>query len=212
MKKTLKIFLIIIILLILSYIIYLYVSNKSKYKFEEGDIRLKHNITNSKSLYEALQNRSSSRDFSNKELTDETIANLLWSANGINREDGRRTAPSAMNQQEIDLYVILPSGGYLYVPEENLLKRINPTNMTDKTGYNAPMSILYVADTYKQNLNWAYVDSGFIGQNIYLFCAINDLVSVFKGTFDKEYFTKALQLPDNKEIIFMQDIGYKKEQ
>lgn len=213
MNKRLKILMMMVLLIIIPLMIYIYVSKKEgKYKIEEGDIKLEKNIINKGSLYEALEKRKSSREFSSKKLSEEMISNLLWSANGINREDGKRTAPSAMNKQEIELYVVLSSGVYLYVEEENLLKRISPENMTYKTGYNAPMSILYVIDKDKQDIKLGYVDSGFIGQNIYLFSALNDLNTVFKGSFDKEYFTKALELPENKEIIFMQDIGYKKEE
>ena len=141
-------------------------------------------------------------------LTEETITNLLWSANGVNSADGKRTAPSARNKQEIELYAILPNGAYLYMPNENILKRVSPINMTDKTGYNAPMTIVFVANTLKQDAEWAYTDIGFIGQNIYLFCAVNGLNTVFKGSFDENYFQEALQLPEHMKILAIQDIGY----
>ena len=80
--------------------------------------------------------------------------------------------------------------------------------MTDKTGYNAPMTIVFVANTLKQDAEWAYTDIGFIGQNIYLFCAVNGLNTVFKGSFDENYFQEALQLPEHMKILAIQDIGY----
>jgi nitroreductase len=208
MNTKIKILVLIFIIIAVGIIAFKYLQNRP-YKLQEGDIQLNQPTSNNNaSLMEAFQKRRSSRAFSSVPLTEETITNLLWSANGVNSADGKRTAPSARNKQEIELYAILPNGAYLYMPNENILKRVSPINMTDKTGYNAPMTIVFVANTLKQDAEWAYTDIGFIGQNIYLFCAVNGLNTVFKGSFDENYFQEALQLPEHMKILAIQDIGY----
>ncbi|MGN0929650.1 MAG: nitroreductase family protein [Alphaproteobacteria bacterium] len=203
-----KLFILLFILIIIAIVILVFINIRHGYKLKKGDIQLETSSYSDASLMDALQNRRSNRKFSTTPLSEETIANLLWSANGVNSKDGRRTAPSAMNKQEMELYVILPTGAYLYMPKENILQMITDENITDKTGYNAPMTIVYVADTTKQERDWAYTDMGFIGQNVYLFCAVNGLNTVFKATFDDEYLREALKLPNHKEILAIQDIGY----
>ena len=89
---------------------------------------------------------------------------------------------------------------------------ITEEDLTDKTGYNAPMTVVYVADTTKQEKEWAYTDMGFIGQNVYLFCAVNGLNTVFKGSFDDDYLRTALKVPEHKQILAIQDVGYPVEE
>lgn len=209
LKKT---FILLFVLIIIAILIFVFIKARYGYKLKKGDIKLETSSYSDASLIDALQNRRSNRTFASTQLSEETIANLLWSANGINSKDGRRTAPSAMNKQEMELYVILPTGAYLYMPKESVLQMITEENLTDKTGYNAPMTIVYVADTTKQERDWAYTDMGFIGQNVYLFCAVNGLNTVFKATFDDEYLRESLKIPSYKQILGTQDIGYPKEE
>lgn len=213
MNTKIKILILLFIFVLIGFITGKYLKSKSVYKLQEGDIQLdKPTSGNDSSLMEALQKRRSNRKFATTPLNEDLITNILWSADGINSPDGKRTAPSAMNKQEIELYAILPNGAFLYMPKENILKRITPLNMTDKTGFNAPMSIVFVADTLKQDAQWAYTDMGFIAQNIYLFSAVNGLNTVFKGSVDSDYFKEALQLSDNMEVIGIQDIGFPPEE
>lgn len=213
MNTKIKILILLFIFVLIGFITGKYLKSKSVYKLQEGDIQLdKPTSGNYSSLMEALQKRRSNRKFATTPLNEDLITNILWSADGINSPDGKRTAPSAMNKQEIELYAILPNGAFLYMPKENILKRITPLNMTDKTGFNAPMSIVFVADTLKQDAQWAYTDMGFIAQNIYLFSAVNGLNTVFKGSVDSDYFKEALQLSDNMEVIGIQDIGFSPEE
>lgn len=213
MNTKIKILILLFIFVLIGFITGKYLKSKSVYKLQEGDIQLdKPTSGNYSSLMEALQKRRSNRKFAPTPLNEDLITNILWSADGINSPDGKRTAPSAMNKQEIELYAILPNGAFLYMPKENILKRITPLNMTDKTGFNAPMSIVFVADTLKQDAQWAYTDMGFIAQNIYLFSAVNGLNTVFKGSVDSDYFKEALQLSDNMEVIGIQDIGFPPEE
>lgn len=213
MNTKIKILILLFVFVLIGFITGKYLKSKSVYKLQEGDIQLdKSTSGNYSSLMEAFQKRRSNRKFAPTPLNEDLITNILWSADGINSPDGKRTAPSAMNKQEIELYTILPNGAFLYMPKENILKRITPLNMTDKTGFNAPMSIVFVVDTLKQDAQWAYTDMGFIAQNIYLFSAVNGLNTVFKGSVDSDYFKEALQLSDNMEVIGIQDIGFPPEE
>ena len=153
-------------------------------------------------LMEALQNRRTDRKFSSKPLPRQILSNLLWAANGINRPDGRRTAPTALNRQELSLYVMIPEGTFRYESAENKLVQIS----TERTG-DAPLMVVFVADTSKQQLRFAQVDSGFIGQNVYLFAASNGLATVFRGSFDKESLTRVLKLDQKHDVLFVQVVG-----
>ncbi|MBD5398622.1 SagB/ThcOx family dehydrogenase [bacterium] len=207
-----KIFVLLFVLIIIAIVIFIFVKARYGYKLKKGDIKLERTTDSEASLMDALQNRRSNRKFSTTPLSNDVIANLLWSANGVNDKDGRRTAPTARNKQEMELYVILPTGAYIYMPKENVLNMITEEDLTSKTGYNAPMTIVYVADTTKQEKEWAYTDMGFIGQNVYLFCAVNGLNTVFKGSFDDNYLREALKVPDHKQILAIQDVGYPVEE
>ena len=145
MNTKIKILILLFIFVLIGFITGKYLKSKSVYKLQEGDIQLdKPTSGNYSSLMEALQKRRSNRKFATTPLNEDLITNILWSADGINSPDGKRTAPSAMNKQEIELYAILPNGAFLYMPKENILKRITPLNMTDKTGFNAPIASLTV--------------------------------------------------------------------
>ncbi len=209
MKKFL---IILFIIVVAAIIVFIFLKARKNYRIKKGDIKLERTTDSEASLMDALQNRRSNRSFSTTPLSNEVIANLLWSANGVNSNDGKRTAPTARNKQEMELYVILPTGAYIYMPEENVLNMITEENLTDKTGYNAPMTVVYVADTTKQEKEWAYTDMGFIGQNVYLFCAVNGLNTVFKGSFDDDYLREALKIPSHKQILAIQDVGYPVEE
>ena len=172
-----------------------------------ADIELpKPETTGGMPLMEALQNRRTDRKFSSKPLPRQILSNLLWAANGINRPDGRRTAPSALNRQELSLYVMIPEGTFRYESAENKLVQIS----TERTG-DAPLMVVFVADTSKQQLRFAQVDSGFIGQNIYLYCASEKLATVFRASFREADYAPLLKLPEMQKMLYVQAVGYPAE-
>lgn len=163
-------------------------------------------------LMEALNKRCSTREFSTQEIDKQTLSNMLWAAWGFNREE-KRTAPSSNNKQEIDIYVVLKSGAYLYDAKANKLIQITKEDVRAQTGKQdyvatAPVNIVFVAD--KEKGGAPATDCGFIAQNIYLFCASEDLGTVVRGYFDKEELSKALNLKDTQEPMLTQSIGKKK--
>ena len=177
------------------------------------DIKLSApNKTGGKPLMEALSQRKSSRNFIDKELSVDVLSNLLWAANGFNREENR-TAPTANNKQEIELYVTLKSGVYLYDAKNALLKLIKEGDYRKSTGSqdfvaNASANIILVADMDKaSSREYAYTDCGYIAQNIYLFAASEGLGSVSRGWFDKDVLAKLLNLPSHKEVLLTQSVG-----
>ena len=171
-------------------------------------------------LYEALSNRQTNREFSDKELTDQQLADLLWCANGENREDGKRTAPSARNAQEIDIYVFNKKGVYLYIPEKNMLKMVIPEDMREgmsgrgsKMIMSAPVKLLFFANYDKMKgfdeagrEFYGATDAGFVSQNVYLYCAANKLNTVVMGAIDRPKIIEILQV-EGKPVL-AQPIGY----
>ena len=177
-------------------------------------------------LMEALSKRQTTRSFSGKELSPQVLSDLLWAAFGINRpECGKRTAPSAVNWQEVELYVSTAQGVYLFDPMENRLKPILDRDVRAKTGRfiqpfvaDAPVNLVYVADFSKvgakgivlsdaDKLLFAAVSTGCIVQNVYLFCASEGLGTVVRGLVDKKELSKILGLADHQKIILCQTVG-----
>ena len=179
------------------------------------------NLNSGKSLMQSLQARKSSRDFSTKKIPVQILSNLLWAACGINRpESGKRTAPSAVNWQEIDIYVAMAEGLYLYNAKEHILKPVLNRDIRALTGKQsfvkeAPVNLIYVADFSKiskadieeKNL-YSAADTGFISQNVYLYCASEGLATVVRGMIDKDALSKSMNLTDNQKIILAQTVGY----
>lgn len=179
------------------------------------------NLNRGKSLMQSLQARKSSRDFSTKKLPIEVLSNLLWAADGINRpESGRRTAPSAVNWQEIDIYVAMADGLYLYNAKDHVLKPVVKQDVRALTGKQAfvkeaPVNLIYVADFSRmgggsaEDRNfYAAADTGFISENVYLYCASEGLATVVRGSVDKEALAAAMKLRGNQKIILAQTVGY----
>jgi nitroreductase len=171
-----------------------------------------------------LKARSSAREFAADPLPPQTLANLLWAAWGINRPDGRRTAPSASNRQEIDIYVTLPGGAYMWDAKANILNPVAPGDHRAATGTQpfpatAALNLVYVADMTKlsrsatdpqQMLNVG-ADAGFIAENAYLFCASEGLATVVRASVPKEALAKALQLRETQVIVLAQTVGFPKK-
>ena len=165
--------------------------------------------------------RKSSRSFSKQELPLQELSNLLWAGCGISRpESGKRTAPSAMNWQEVDIYVALKRGTYIYEAKTNSLVPVFTQDIRAKTGSqdfvaDAPVNLIFVADYSKMNdrpkemlAMYAGTDTGFISENIYLYCASAGLGTVVRGMFDREELKTLLSLPENKNVVFTQTVGY----
>jgi SagB-type dehydrogenase family enzyme len=172
-----------------------------------------------KPLMQVLKERKSVRDFGPEPLSRQMLSNLLWAAWGINREDGRRTAPSASNRQEIDVYVIVADGAYIYDAKTNALKPVARTDMRKLAGTQAyvaeaPVNLIYVADTAKlagddaARLATANADTGFISQNVYLFCTSEGLATVVRASVNRADLGKALNLRAEQRITLAQSVGY----
>lgn len=184
---------------------------------------LKPQVDRGRPLMQALKDRSSSRSFSSEKLPLQVLSNLLWAASGVNRpETGKRTAPSAMNRQEIDIYVATADGLYLYNAKDHILKPVLGEDIraiTGRQGYvkEAPLNLIYVADfsrmgeaAKEEKEFYSAADTGFIGQNVYLFCASEDLATVVRGSIDRKALAKAMKLRPDQRIILAQSVGYPK--
>lgn len=182
------------------------------------------NTTGGKPLMEALSMRSTSREFSDEKLPMQVISDLLWAACGVNRpESGKRTAPTAMNMQEIDVYVAMAEGLYLYDAAKHMLTPVLGEDIRAATGRQdfvgaAPVNLVYVADLSKmtrgdeeQKKFYSATDTGFIGQNVYLFCASQGLVTVVRGAVDKEALAAAMKLRPDQKVVLAQTVGYPKK-
>jgi SagB-type dehydrogenase family enzyme len=173
-------------------------------------------------LMEALAKRHSGRAYLPKELPKQELSDLLWAAFGINREDGKRTAPSARNYQEIDIYVMMKSGVYVYDAKADKLVQKSKDDIRASVGIqpfvkDAPVVLLYVADLAKMaeggkgenRMALAHADSGFISQNVYLYCASKGLSTVVLGLIKRAELAKILNLPEDAYIItYGQSLGY----
>jgi len=176
-----------------------------------------------KPLMQALKERQTTRAFSTKKLPLQVLSDLLWAAAGINRPDsGKRTAPSAMNWQEIQVYAIMEDGAYLYDAKANILKMVAKGDLRKLTGSqdfvaSAPLNLLFIADTTKIRrvtgddlLLFMGADTGYISQNVYLFCASEGLVTVVRGMVNRKALSKEMNLPDTMRIVLAQTVGYPK--
>ena len=173
-------------------------------------------------LMQVLKERKTQREFSPEKLPVQVLANLLWAAFGINRPDGRRTAPSAMNWQEIDVYVAMSDGLYLYSAKANRLEVILAEDVRAATGTQAfvataPVDLIYVADLSKtgqagsQAELFTGADAGFISENVYLFCASEGLATVVRGSVDRAALAKVMKLRPDRRILLAQSVGYPKK-
>ena len=174
-----------------------------------------------KPLMQVLRERKSSREFGEEALSPQVLSNLLWAAWGVNRPDGRRTAPSASNRQEIDIYVVRADGAFLWDARGSRLEQVAPGDLRAATGTQpfpatAPVNLVYVADLTKagrpatdpqQMLNLG-ADAGFIAQNVYLFCASEGLATVVRASVPKEALARALKLRETQLIVLAQTVGH----
>ncbi len=171
-------------------------------------------------LISALQHRHSTREYSDRPIQQQVLSDLLWAAFGINRPSGDRTAPYWRHVMVIDLYLALAQGVWIYEPNAHTLQLHIPDDIRRQTGHQdfaatAPLNLIYVAHgermtdiSPEERRLYASVDSGFIGQNVYLFCASEGLATVFRGAVDYPKLARTLRLPNQQFVTFAQTVGY----
>ncbi len=179
-------------------------------------------------LMKALSLRKSTRgNFGpDTKLSMQQISNLLWAADGVNREHGYRTAPSAANWQNIDIYVTTADGYYLYDPINQTLKVLGKEDVRKISGQQpfvtqAPVDLIYVADYAKASFGgrrmkdteetWSYANTGFIAQNVYLWCASENLACIVRAMIDKDLVRKTLKLRPEQHVMLAQTIAHFKK-
>jgi nitroreductase len=176
------------------------------------------------SLTRALKLRRSTREYSDQPLPAQVLSELLWAAFGINRPaiDGR-TVPYWRHIMVLDVYLAMTDGVWLYEPKTHKLLPYMNEDLRAQTGLQefvaaAPLNLVYVAHgermtdvTPEERRLYACVDAGFIGQNVYLFCASEGLATVFRGAVDGPKLGQLLRLPDQQFITFAQTVGYPRD-
>jgi SagB-type dehydrogenase family enzyme len=181
-------------------------------------------------LMQCLSERRTNRSISTRKLPVEVLSSLLWAACGINRPDtGKRTAPSAVNWQEIDVYAAMEEGLYLYNARAHTLEPVLKNDLRKNTTTflqpsrpavaGAPLQLIYVANFAKMGFGadeadriiYSAADTGFIAQNVYLYCASAGLATVVRGMVDRDALSKDMQLSERQKIILVQAVGYPQE-
>lgn len=171
-------------------------------------------------LADALRQRASAREFASDPLPAEQVSALLWAAGGINRPAvGGRTAPSAHNWQEIDIFVVLAQGSYRYDATHHRLELVKAEDLRALTGTqdfvgSAPLNLVYVADferaspaTHDERHFLVGADAGCMAQNAYLYCASAGLAAVVRGLVDRKRLAAALGLRPTQRIALAQTVG-----
>ncbi|MBN1756660.1 SagB/ThcOx family dehydrogenase [bacterium] len=174
-----------------------------------------------KPLMETLRQRASNRSFSTRPIPEQVLSNLLWAACGINRPAvGKRTAPSAVNWQEIEIYIAMKEGLFHYNARENSLEVLSKLDLRRYCGSQsfvaeAPMCLIYVADYSRMGDIpseskdfYSAIDTGFISQNAYLFCASEGLSTVAVNMVDKTILASKMELDKDQKVILCQPFGY----
>lgn len=175
-------------------------------------------------LMKALSLRQSQRSFAPKMLSAQLMSDLLWATAGVNRpSSGKRTAPSAHNRQEIDLYVALSDGLALYQPQEHALKRVLTEDLRAMTGTQgfvatAPVNLVFVVDldrmrgrSDEERRVIAAADVGYMSQNTYLYAAAAGLATVVRGSVEQERLGQAMRLGPRQEVVLAHTVGYPSE-
>jgi nitroreductase len=169
---------------------------------------------------QALQARRSTREYSQRALSVQTLSDVLWAAYGINRPNGDRTAPYWRHIMVIDVYAVMADGAWLYQPKEHALRRHLAADIRAQTGTQdfvatAPLNLVYVVHGERMHglspedrRLYGAVDAAFAGQNVYLYCASEGLATVFRGAVHHQQLGRALELPEGQFVAFAQTVGY----
>ena len=174
--------------------------------------------TRGSAVMKALSDRKSVREYAEKEISLQDLSDLLWAAVGVNRPDGKRTAPTAVNAQEIDIYVVRADGAYVYDATAHSLMPVAKGDFRKAVAggqdfvNSAPLCLIMVANLEKMdNPLIAAIDAGIAGQNINIFCSGVGLCTVPRASWDKEELKKVLKLSDRQQIMLNNPVGYPKE-
>jgi len=183
------------------------------------------NTTGGLPLMQALAQRQSQREFDPAPLPLQMLSDLLWAAAGINRPElAGRTAPSAMNAQEVDVYVALPEGLYRYAAPTQTLHLVSATDVRRVTGYQdfvdtAPLDLVLVADHARMKLvpaaqreAFAFAAAGAMAQNVYLYCASSGLAAVIRAWLDRDALAQAMGLTNDQQVLLSQTVGRPKRE
>ncbi len=179
---------------------------------------LKPILENDKPFMQTVKDRKSSRDFSEKKLSLQDLSNILWCANGVNREEsGRRTVPSPMNRQDVDVYVVLEEGIYIYEAKKHELVPVISGDYRKDFGSVAPLNLIYVSDLSKldflkdrpeEQAMLAGIDAGHCSQNVYLYGASANLSVVVRAGIDRKRISDILGLQNYQLVVIAQSVGY----
>ena len=167
--------------------------------------------SNTTPLISALENRHSDREFSDRAIDNQTLSTLLWAAYGVNRADGKRTIPTALNKKDLNIYVFNKNGVFLYDADTNTLKQKSDENrleLFEKQDYMKPVStVLVYTGSFEE---YALMHAGSAYQNVELYATANGMGSIVRGFFDRDKVLEVLKLPDGQRVIVSQAIGWKK--
>ena len=169
-------------------------------------------------LMQALAERKTIRDYKPGELDAATLSEILYAANGVNRPDGKRTIPTAMNKQDLEVYVALPGAAYHYDAKENKLVRIDAGDfraeliMNKNMAKNAAAILVYASDSTKfpNDIKYPAIHVGEASQDVYLYCASKGLGTVSLGMYDEKGVRKVFKLDSKMTVILAQAIGFTK--
>lgn len=168
-----------------------------------------------KPLMQTISHRKSDRQFDTRNLSLKHLSEILWVANGVNRANGKRTVPSAMAQYPLQTYAVLANGIYFYNPQKHQLEPVAKGDFRSLAGKQpfvdtAPLNLLFIAKgkSATDNFNMAMMDSGYCGQNVYLYCASEGLKCVVRAGAKEAELLKTMNLGDNYKFILAQTVGY----
>ena len=201
------------------FVLTVYCTSEEQSKFDVIKL-LKPKLQSGKLLMQALNDRKSIRTFSPKELPAQLLSNLLWAGFGVNRKDGKHTAPTAVNAQNIIIYVAMKNGLYKYLPEKYQLLPIVNKDIRAEIGFQdflkvAPVVLIYTADlsalskmSKNDRIFYSAANTGYISQNIYLYCASEKLATVAVGWVKKDAVSKLLMLEQDEKVMLVQPVGF----
>ena len=166
-------------------------------------------------LMQTLAERKTIRDYKPAELDAATISEILYAANGVNRPDGKRTIPTAMNKQDLEVYIALPSAAYHYDAKANKLVKIADGDFRTELIANKNMAqnsaciLVYASDSSKfpNDIKYPAIHVGEASQDVYLYAASKGLGTVSLGMYDEKGVRKVFKLEDKMTVILAQAVG-----
>ena len=174
----------------------------------------KPNMVGGKTLMQSLQERRTAREFGRRAVNEQTLADMLWAAVGVNRQDGKRTIPTARDSQDLSVYVMKYDGVWLYDAKAHKLIQVSDKDLrslmaTQEFAQDAALDLVFVSTN--ENPMYGAMHAGSAYQNVGLYCADKGLNNVVRGLFDKEAVAKELKLDENQYVVVSQAIGWPKK-